>query len=42
MTSDPSAYLLAFTALVVGALGMGVGTFLIIKFDQRPKKKTDA
>ena len=46
MTSDPAAYLLAFGGLIVSALAMGVGTFIIIKLDERhgkPKKKsTDA
>ena len=38
-----SDYALVYGGLILTAVGMGVGTFLIIKFDQPkgPKKKTD-
>ena len=38
MTGDSQVFLLAYGGLLLSALAMGVGTFIIIKLDERPSK----
>ena len=37
MTAD-SAFLIGYVGMLLSALAMGIGTFVIIKLDERPSK----